>query len=413
MAHVLVLTQVLPFPPDSGPKVKTWNLLKYLAREHQVTLASFVRGDQSADVQGLLPLCAGGVHTVPITRGPVPDGLAMLRSLATGRSWMMLRDDRAEMHGLIARLCRQRHFDVVHADQLNMCQFAERVDATRMLDAHNALWLLYQRLAATMPNGPRRWLLERDWRLLKADEGRWVREFDGVLAVSEEDRVALLEAAGVEREVVVVPIAVDADELPVVSRAPRASHITHIGTMYWPPNIDGMLWFIREIYPSVRARRPEVKFDLIGSRPPQELVALKSEVAGLNVTGYVADLHPFLAQCGVFIVPLRAGGGMRVKILEALARGLPVVTTSLGCEGIAVRHGEHVLIADTPEAFADAVVAVLADPALASRLGVSGRRLIETHYDYRAACRPIDRLYQQPRRVRASRQPAPVPDRST
>jgi glycosyltransferase involved in cell wall biosynthesis len=222
----------------------------------------------------------------------------------------------------------------------------------------------------------------------------------------------LLEAAGLARDVVVVPIAVDTDELPVVPRSPQADHITHVGTMYWPPNIDGMLWFIREIYPVVRAQRPSVTFDLIGSRPPHELVALQHEVAGLNVTGYVADLQPYLEQCGVFIVPLRAGGGMRVKILEALSRGLPVVTTRLGCEGIGVRDGEHVLIADSPQAFAEAVLAVLGDPALASRLGASGRRLIETRYDYRAACRPLDRLYQQPRRSALSHARAAVPDRS-
>lgn len=397
--QVLLLTQVLPFPPDSGPKIKTWNVLKYLAREHEVTLVSFVRGDQSADVSTLAPLCAGGVHTVPMRRGVMPDGQAFARSLLTGAPWMMLRDDRAAMRDLLIGLARTRQFDVAHADQLNMAQYAELAAAHSarrprlVIDAHNALWLLYKRLAATMSPGPRRLMLERDWRLLKAYEGRIVREFDAVLAVSDEDRAALAEAAGGARDMTVIPIAIDTDELPIAHRHPGARQMTHVGTMYWPPNIDGMLWFIREIYPLVRDTRPESGLDVIGARPPQELVGLKGQVPGLNVTGYVADVAPYLAQCGVFIVPLRAGGGMRVKILEALSRGLPVVTTTLGCEGIAVQHGEHVLIADTPTDFAKAVLAVLGDPALSAALARNGRRLIETTYDYRAACRPLNQAY--------------------
>jgi glycosyltransferase involved in cell wall biosynthesis len=392
--NILLLTQVLPYPPDSGPKVKTWNVLKYLARQHQVTLVSFVRGDQSADVEALRRYCHA-VHTVPMKRSPIQDGLALWRSLATGQPWMMLRDDRKAMRQLIDRLCSGTRFDVAHADQLNMAQYALRVSGARtVLDAHNALWLLYMRLAETMPAGPRRWLLERDWRLLKADEGRLVREFDGVLAVSDEDKAALLEAAGQPREITVIPIAVDTDEIPLIRRGPQASHLLHIGTMYWPPNIDGMWWFVNEVYPHIRALRPDTTLDIVGARPPQALMALNGNGSGVNVTGYVPDPRPYLEQAGVFIVPLRAGGGMRVKILEALARGLPLVTTTLGCEGIAVEHGRHVLIADTPEDFARETLRVLHDHALADALGRNGRRLIEDVYDYRAACRPLDNLYQ-------------------
>jgi len=390
---VLLLTQVLPFPPDSGPKVKTWNVLKYLAQRHAVTLVSFVRGNQQADVEKLRPYCHS-IYTVPMMRGPLPDGLAMLQSFASRQPWMMVRDDRAAMRALIDRLCAETQFDVAHADQLNMAQYAARVTGARkILDAHNALWLLYKRLAETMRPGPRKWLLERDWRLLKEYEGRLCREFDGLLAVSEEDAVALREAAGRDLKITVIPIAVDTDELPVTARAPQANHVLHIGTMYWPPNIDGMQWFIQEAYPHIRAARPDVSLDVVGSRPPQELTAFNGNGHNINVTGYVAEVQPYLEQCGVFIVPLRAGGGMRVKILEALARGLPLVTTSLGCEGIAVKHGQHVLIADTPKEFAQATLNLLNNRALADELGRNGRALIESTYDYRAACRPLEDLY--------------------
>ncbi|MBN2500373.1 MAG: glycosyltransferase [Anaerolineales bacterium] len=392
--QVLLLTQVLPYPPDSGPKVKTWNVIKYLAQNHEVTLVSFVRGDQSAEVEKLREYCTA-VHTVPMERNVVLDGLAMARSFLTGKPWMMVRDDRKAMRELIDRLAAEKQFDIVHADQLNMGQFALRVPGARtVMDAHNALWLLYKRLWETMGGGVRKVLLGRDWKLLKTYEGWICREFDAVLAVSDEDKLALEEAMGVdESDICVIPIAVDTDEEAYVERNPEADHILHIGTMFWPPNIDGVTWFLDEIYPLIRVERLDAVFDLVGSRPPEALVELGAQDAGINVTGYVEDPAEFYTNTGVMIVPLRAGGGMRVKILNALSQGLPLVSTSLGAEGIGVVSGEHLLLADQPADFAQAVLQLLEDKTLATTLGQNGRNLIKERYDYRTACQPLDQIY--------------------
>jgi glycosyltransferase involved in cell wall biosynthesis len=389
--NVLLLTQVLPYPPDSGPKIKTYNVIKYLAQHHRVTLVSFVRGDQSEYVRHLEQYCEA-VYTMPMERGIAWDGRAMVRSLLTRQPWMMVRDDRRAMRHLVERLAEEHSFDVAHADQLNMAQYAEGVPgAFKVLDTHNALWLLYRRLSSTMSPGPRKLLLGRDWRLLKRYEGRMVREFDAVLAVSHEDEAALQEAAGQLVDIVVIPIAIDTDQVTPIERAAEAGHILHIGTMYWPPNIDGVLWFIHQVYPHIRARRPDVVFDVVGVRPPQEIVDLGGEGTGVNVTGYVEDLTPYLEHAGVMVV--RAGGGIRVKILNGLAQALPIVSTSLGCEGIAVEAGRHLLIADTPEEFAQATLRLLNDRDLAGELGRNGRRLIQSRYDYRVACRPLEDVY--------------------
>jgi glycosyltransferase involved in cell wall biosynthesis len=328
-------------------------------------------------------------------RGALRDAWYMGLSFLTGQPFMMLRDDRKAMRSLIDRLSAEEHFDVAHADQLNMAQYAERVSgAFKVLDAHNALWLLYKRLWETMSPGPRKWLLGRDWRLLKAYEGRLVREFDAVLAVSHEDKAVLQEAAGQSVDITVIPIAIDTDEVAVVDRDVEPRHILHIGTMYWPPNIDGVLWFAHEVYPLIRQQRPDVCFDIVGARPPQEIAALNGDRTGINVTGYVADPTFYLQRAALMVVPLRAGGGMRVKILNAMAQGLPVVSTTLGAEGIGVADGENILIADTPADFAAAVLRLLENQALAARLGTAGRRLIEQTYDYRVACRPLEEVYR-------------------
>ena len=387
--NILLLTQVLPYPPDSGPKIKTYNVLKYLAQGHSVTLASFVRGDQSSHVRHLERYCES-VHTVPMTRSVMHDGWAMIRSLLTGQPWMMIRDDRQAMRKLVDRLSAEQTFDAAHADQLNMAQYAERVPgAFKILDAHNALWLLYKRLWLTMKPGPKKWLLGRDWRLLKAYEGRICREFDAVLAVSEQDRQALSEAAGQHLDATVIPIAIDTDEVAVVERDPAPNHILHIGTMYWPPNIDAVNWFIQEVYPLIRQERPDAEFDVVGSRPPAELLALNEAGLGINVTGYVKDPMPYQQRAALMIVPLLAGGGMRVKILNALAEGIPIVSTTLGYEGIAVTPGENILTGDTPQDFAAEVLRVLNDSELGRRLAANGRRLAENKYDYRQACHPL------------------------
>jgi len=392
---VLLLTQVLPYPPDSGPKIKTWNVLKYLAQHHEVTLVSFVRGDQSAEVNHLKNYC-WAVYTVPINRGDWSDSWYMIRSLVTRQPFLMVRDNQVAMHQVIKQVTTQTQFDIVHVDQLNMAQYAERVTgAGKILDAHNALWLLYKRLWETMAPGPRKWLLGRDLLLLKQYEGEICRRFEGLLTVSKEDKVALQEAAGQSLEAIVIPIAIDTDEVVKVRRCAEADHILHIGTMFWPPNVDGILWFLREIFPLIQAQRPKTTFDVVGAKPPPEIVAYSSNGSGVNVTGYVVDPTPYYEATGVMVVPLRAGGGMRVKILNALAQGLPIVSTTLGCEGIAVEPGRHLLVADTPEAFAQATLGLLEDKRLANELGYNGRHLIQSTYDYRAVCRPLEALYQQ------------------
>lgn len=390
---ILLLTQVLPYPPDSGPKVKTWNVIKYLSLHHDVTLVSFVRGDQQHDIEVLKKYCQE-VHTVEMDRSIIKDGMALVRSMITGLPWLIARDSRSAMVDLIRSITNEQAFDVVHADQLNMAQYAAAVErGIKVIDEHNALWLLYRRMAGTMPSGPRKWLLNRDWRLLRTYEGQICRDFDSVLTVSEVDRDALTEVAGDKPKFTVIPIAVDTDEVAPVERAVDANRIVHIGTMFWPPNVDGILWFTREVLPIIRAEKPDVGFDIIGAKPPQEILNLGEVDPLINVTGYVEDTTPYQEKTGVLIVPVRAGGGMRVKILNALSQALPMVTTTIGCEGIAVEHGKHLLIADTPQEFAEAVIRLLDDRDAGQRLGENGRLLIQEQYDYRKVCAALEPAY--------------------
>lgn len=392
--RVLLLTQVLPYPPDSGPKVKTYYVLKYLAEQHDVTLVSFVRdSDKPEYIQHLESLCER-VIPVPISRSPVRDLRFLGESLLNGQPWMMLRDERPEMRQVLKELAATTHFDVVHADQLNMGQYAlPFTNSRKVLDLHNALWVLYKRLAETLPlTKPMKYILMRDWHLLKRYEGEMCRTFDAVTAVTEEDRRWLVEA-GARDDMTVIPIAIDTDEQAQINRQPKGPHIVHIGTMYWPPNIDGITWFLDEIYPRIKAQVPDVRCTLIGARPPASITERATTDPSLTVTGYVEDPLPYLADSSMMVVPLRAGGGMRVKILNALSQGIPMVSTTVGCEGINVTNGQDILVADDPQAFADASVRLLRDAELNRCITENGRRTAVETYDYRQACKPLDKIY--------------------
>jgi polysaccharide biosynthesis protein PslH len=398
--QILLLTQVLPYPPDSGPKVKTYHLLRHLAAHHEVTLVSLVRSPaEVARAQELRDLCAE-VHTVPLHRSRLRDAYYLARSLLRGESFIISRDHSAELHALLAKITAQRSFDIIHADQLNMAQFAVGLPAgARILDEHNAVWTIVRRMADQSHNLFRRIFLDIEACRLRRYEAEICARFDGILAVSVPDRYAL-ELAAVEAGVslppiAIIPIAVDARTDPPVHRESLPKTILSIATMFWPPNVDGVLWFAREVYPLVRQAVPDVRFAIVGARPPPSVTRLTEDDPSIEVTGYVDDPQPYLERSAALIVPVRAGGGMRVKILEALARGMPVVSTTIGYEGIDLTPGNELLVGDTPAAFAAALISLLNDPALGCRLAAAGRRVAENVYDWRVVNPQVDALYKR------------------
>ena len=398
--QILLLTQVLPYPPDSGPKVKTYHLLRHLAAHHEVTLVSLVRSPaEVARAQELRDLCAE-VHTVPLRRSRLRDAYYLARSLLRGESFIISRDHSATLHALLSKITAQRSFDIIHADQLNMAQFAVGLPAgARILDEHNAVWTIVRRMADQSHNLLRRIFLDIEARRLRRYEAEICARFDGILAVSVPDRYAL-ELAAVEAGVslppiAIIPIAVDARAEPPVRREPVPKTILSIATMFWPPNVDGVLWFAREVYPLVRQAVPDVRFAIVGARPPHSVTRLAEDDPSIEVTGYVDDPRPYLERSAALIVPVRAGGGMRVKILEALARGVPVVSTTIGYEGIDLTPGNELLVGDTPVAFAAALISLLNNPALGCRLAAAGRRVAEDVYDWRVVNPQVDALYKR------------------
>lgn len=414
--RILFLTQIVPYPPDAGPKVKTWHVLRYLTdRGHEVILATFMRTEEEINITTLRDLCAE-VHTVPIKRFRIMDALYWIRSHFTGRPFLIERDDIVAMRTLVSRLITSLSIDAIHADQLTMTQFAFNrgglIDRPPYLvfDAHNAVWSIVERMHQNAP-GYQKPIIAIEARRIKHYEGMVVQKYDHTLAVTAVDRNYLLQARDTYLSssfndsnqkksarspmITTFPITVDTTQLQPIKRKPGSKNIITLGTLHYPPNADGIRWFIREVFPSVREHVPNVSLTIVGKNPPRDMVQFASSGShSITVTGYVPELKPYMEEAAIMVVPVRAGSGMRVRILEAFARAMPVVTTSIGLEGIDANIGEDVIVQDTPKGFASAIVQLLKDEALQAQLATNGRRIAQDRYDWKTGLKGLDDIYE-------------------
>ena len=411
--RVLFLTQVLPYPLDAGPKVRAYYVLRHLAQSHSVVLVSFCRStDTPAAVEHLGQFCQA-VHTHPMPRSSARDAWHLLRSLANKQPFLIARDWVPAMAALIRDRLNATDFDVVHADQLWMAPYAlharsharvtSRPSRTPILvlDQHNAVYMIPGRMAEAEGNPLRRALMKLEARKMARYEIATCQSFDRVVWVTDQDHQAVEQQvtdpdASVPNSAV-IPICGDPEEMPVVGPRSDGRRVTFLGGLHYPPNAQAVLWFAERVFPQVLARVPDAVLTVIGKDPPGEISKLRSQIpnSNLEVTGYVADPQPWLEETAVFVVPLLAGGGMRVKILDAWMWGLPVVATTIGAEGIEYRNGEDILIADGAEVFAEAVVRVLREPDVARLLRENGRCQVEARYNWRRRYAAWEGVYEE------------------
>jgi len=269
-----------------------------------------------------------------------------------------------------------------------------------IFDAHNAVWTIVEQMKDNAPIFLKL-VLAVEARRVKEYEGGLLRTVDHVLAVTEIDRNLLEDALHLSKmnrhdrvsPMTVIPIAVDTQKLRTINRRVGSKNIVTLGTLHYPPNADGIRWFLKDVFPLVRKGVPDATLTIIGKNPPQDFVEQAEENPGIiKVTGYVDDLVPYLEESALMVVPVRAGGGMRVRILEAFAYAMPVVTTTVGLEGIQGTPDHDVIVADTPADFADRTIELLQNPSLQEKLSTNGRELAIKKYDWQAvlsAMRPI------------------------
>jgi glycosyltransferase involved in cell wall biosynthesis len=306
----------------------------------------------------------------------------------------------------LARLLREQRFDYAHVEGLEMAAYLPQLKAHSSIklifDAHNAEHVLQRRAFETDVRQPARWPAALySWLQgprLRRFESETLRAAHAVTCVSEEDAAAL-RALVPKLNPVLVPNGIDVESYTPYALRPtgvmhNASCVTFTGKMDYRPNVDAVLWFAETIWPRIRARRPAAEFVIVGQKPVASVRALHDQ-HGITVAGAVEDVRPYIARAGVYVAPLRMGGGTRFKLLEAMALARPIVSTTLGAEGFAVQHGRELLLADEPEAFAQAVLDVMSNNARAEALGAAGRAFVQSHYDWSVIIPAVENIYAE------------------
>ena len=379
--NLLVVSPNLPCP-WSGASTRNYYLLRALARQHKVSLVALIERAELELVHDIAQLESFTQTAQLIVRSRSRSKrLQQLTDVVRGKSYSLTSNTSREVQDAIERLFARNHYDVVLFESVLMAGYLLPEDVKIVIDQHNIehelLLRTFQRETAWL----RKWYNWLESRLLKPVELRRCLRADVVLVTSEREQLSLKNILP-EKVIEVVPNGVDIEyfhENETEQEVP--GRIIFTGAMDYYPNVNAVLFFAQQCWPLIRDNLPNATWQIVGRNPLPEVWKL-AELPGITVTGSVPDVRPYLASAEVAIAPLLIAGGTRLKILEALAMRKAVVSTSIGCEGLAVIPGEHLVVADQPEAFAKAVIMLLNNPEKRKSLGNAGRTLVEAEYSW-------------------------------
>ncbi|MDO8671352.1 MAG: glycosyltransferase [Dehalococcoidia bacterium] len=414
----LFITPQSPFPPDKGTSLRNFNLLRGMTPAHEIHLLTFIEpGQQIASDSPLRSLCQS-VHEVP-----APPGRSkfqrLISTLLDPLPDMALRLRSREFSDKLAWLLDRERFDLVQVEGIEMAPYMDlilggsRPPPVVIFDEHNAEYLLQRRAFENDLRSVIKWpgafysLVQ--WRKLRSYERQACRKASAVTAVSADDKKTIL-SLDPALQVAVVSNGIDCEFFQPIGQvddqaspeAPGADpSLVFIGTMDYRPNVDAMIWFCKEVFPLVLRELPRARLQIVGRHPTKSL----REAAGRNVdiVGGVEDVRPYMHRASVYVVPMRIGGGVRFKVLEAMACGVPVVSTRMGAEGIDVVDGEHLLLAELPSDYAARVVRLVKDRDLARTLAAKARKRSTSLYDWRIIAPRLEAVWRQQAREGSAR----------
>jgi polysaccharide biosynthesis protein PslH len=400
---ILYVSQMPASPPRFGAQARMHGLMTDLAQRHDLSAATLV--DDMFDVEECRRAMQAYCREVVLVRNPYPsEGLAkrllQLRSLASTRSFERLRATVPALQQALDQILSGKRFDIVNLEFsfLGHCDLRRAPPGERVpylvVDSHNIDYELARQYAGAGDSLVRRLYAAANWRKLRREELGTYGNADGVYLCSAADERRLLAQVPSVRTAV-IPNAADVEYYRPrpTDPPPDGRTVVFFGHLSYVPNIDGVTHFVRDIWPHIAEVHPEARFKIIGARPPPSLQALAGP--RIELTGFVQDLRPHLAAAAAVVVPLRLGGGTRLKIVEAMAMGKAIVSTRLGAEGIEAIPKRDLLVEDQPAAFADAVNRLLSNADLAARIGQSARRLAVQRYSWSGAAQALEAFYRR------------------
>ncbi|HUN22824.1 MAG TPA: glycosyltransferase [Anaerolineales bacterium] len=402
--NILFLSPAVPYPPNQGGAIRTWGLLRGLARSHRVSLMAFSQEVVAERAVVIEPVLQAVCERVLLVEMPMRIKSTRLKDLLFSRQAdLALRLYSPKFASSLQTWLCHTLFDFVIIEGLEMACYLPVVrqhsQAKIVFDAFNAETLIQQRAFETDIRQPKRWGAAF-YSLLQAGriqrfERAVCQQSDLVLAVSSEDQTLLAEHTP-QRAVYRIPNGIRLADLAKHAPPYPFSHPTLLftGKMDYRPNADAVEWFAHEIFPLVRAQVPDAEFWIVGKQPIASVRVLANE-PGVVVTGEVPDTHPYLAGCAVYVAPLRMGGGTRLKLIEALAQRKAIVATTIGAEGFAFQNDVELLLAEDAPDFANAVLNLLAHPPTRTRLAEAGYQRIAAEFDWEVIVPQLEQILQE------------------
>ncbi len=392
--NILMVSPYIP-SPTSGNRSRSYYLLKMLARQHTVSLLAIDDGVKPESPQSLAPLedFASTIEIVPFV-ATSPKRVRQLTNLLIGRSTSLREYIAKDVQGVLDDLLARKQYDAIVFECALASDYRLPPQIKIILDQHNIEYEVLYRTYLHETDLLRKWYNWRESILVKRAEIRLCRRADAIVMTSERELAAMKNILP-HNFIEVVPNGVDIDYFNEDSpEQEQEGSLVFTGSMEYYPNIEAVLFFARKCWPLIREAMPGATWQIVGKNPRPDVLKL-AKLPGVTVTGSVADVRPYFTRAAVSIVPLLVGGGTRLKILEALAMRKAVVSTSLGCEGLAIEPGKHLLLADEPEDFARSVIDLLQDPEKRRALGVAGRALVEAQYSWQSCGDRLQKVVEE------------------
>lgn len=379
---VAVVTPYLPYPPDTGGKSRSFHLLRGLSRQHTVDLFTVSYDPQSTDaaaVQALRDFCVTA-HVIKLQKNP--DTRARLVRAFDPLPRVVDHFHTPFSLAEVRQRLQEEKYDLLVVDEICMTPYGQGFPGPKLVIRHKVDHVHYREVAATQPLGIRKLMQWVDAYKLRRYEQRAMTQFHTAVCCSEDD-AAIIRALNPEVPLTVIGNGVDLSYFAPLEELLGLPTLLYMGTMHYYPNIDAVHYFFRTIHPQLVQLVPDAQVWIVGHNPPADILAWQ-RLPGVTVSGSVPDVRPYLKKSLATIVPLRLGSGTRLKILESIAAQRPVVSTSVGAEGLGLRHDEHLLIADDPGEFAKQTAELLRNPALRQRLIAAARPIVATRYSWQA-----------------------------
>jgi len=395
---ILIVTPSFPYPPDTGGTIRIYNLIKNLAKENEIQLISLAGGKINEDAVSELKKYCTNVHLAHMTgRMKLLQIPKVIGRFMKGQPFMLKYAESDELNGLLRNITNECNIDIIQFEHSfmanNVSQLCGNLKARKVLMFHNIACAQYYRVYKVEKSIFKKIRHLLEWVPMFNWEPKIAEYFDKSVVVSDIDK-NLLQFLNPMLDISVIPNGVDAKSIIPFPLGGRGKSLLFVGSMDYEPNEDAVRYFCKDVFPLLKKDIPEIKLTVVGKNPPTDLQKL-SENPDIIITGHVDDILPFYQKAVLSVVPLRSGGGTRLKILEAMATGTPIVSTAIGCEGLDVVDNKNIMIANTPEEFANKIIHLVSNEDAWNKVALEGRKLVEEMYDWELIACSLQDVYKR------------------